>query len=186
MLQSPSFPTRASPSRFQVLYPHIQALSKHPNQFRRQGSPSSARSRGALRGNKCLLPLCKLCGQPILGASEFGSAIFGLRAFRGATRSIVLMPAKRGVATEDRNQVAAHLVGLAFGRTTAHLSLIIPPSRAFWQLNGLLNGKTCKPRNLRKEWDKDKLTSVRFARLLSGQTLWRTHSKERMRSSSES
>jgi len=70
------------------------------------------------------------------------------------------MPAKRGVATDDCNQVAAHLVGLAFGRTTAHLSLIIPPFRAFWQLNGLPNGKTCKTRNLRKQWDKDKLISV--------------------------
>jgi|SRR5437879_4304556 len=102
----------------------------------------------------------QLCGRAILGASEFGSAIFGLRPFRGATRSVVLMPAKRSVATDDRNQMAAHLVGLAFGRTTAHLSLIIPPFQAFWQLNGLLNGKTCKPRNLRKEWDKDKLISV--------------------------
>ena len=157
MLRSPSFPARASPSRFQVLYPHIQALSKHPNYFRGPGSPSSAKSRGALLGNKCLLPLCKLCGQAILGASEFGSAIFGLRVFRGAIRSIVLMPAKRGVATDDRNQMAAHLVGLASGRTTAHLSLIIPHFRAFWQFNGLLSGKTCKPRKLRKEWDKDKL-----------------------------
>jgi hypothetical protein len=33
--------------------------------------------------------------QAILGAPEFGSAIVGLREFRGATRSIFLMPAKR-------------------------------------------------------------------------------------------
>jgi len=52
--------------------------------------------------------------QAILGAPEFGSAIFGLRAFQGATRSIVLMPAKHGVATYDRNRVAVELAGLAF------------------------------------------------------------------------
>ena len=38
--------------------------------------------------------------QAILGAPEFGSAIFGLRVFQGATRSIVFMPAKRGEATD--------------------------------------------------------------------------------------
>jgi hypothetical protein len=52
--------------------------------------------------------------QAILGAPEFGSAIFGLRAFQGATRSIVLMPAKRGIATYDRNRVAVELAGLAY------------------------------------------------------------------------
>lgn len=109
--------------------------------------------------------------QAILGAPEFGSAIFGLRTFQGTTRSIVLMPAKRGVATDDRNRVAVQLAGLAFGRATTHLSSVILSLRAFWQLNGLLNGKTCKPKTLRKEGDKDKLTSVRFARLLSGPTL---------------
>jgi hypothetical protein len=81
------------------------------------------------------------------------------------------MPAKRGVATYDRNQVAVELAGLAFGRATTHLSSIILSLRAFWHLNGFANGKTCKPKNLRKEWDKDKLTSVRFARLRSGPTL---------------
>jgi hypothetical protein len=51
----------------------------------------------------------------ILGAPEFGSAIFGLRAFQGPTRSIVLMPTKRVGATDDRNRVAVQLAGLAFG-----------------------------------------------------------------------
>jgi len=31
----------------------------------------------------------QLCGRATLGASEFESAIFGLRAFRGATRSVM-------------------------------------------------------------------------------------------------
>jgi hypothetical protein len=70
------------------------------------------------------------------------------------------MPAKRGIATDDRNWVAAHLVELAFGRAKTHFPLIILSLRAFWQLNGLLNAKTCKPRNLRKEWDKDKLIQL--------------------------
>jgi hypothetical protein len=38
-----------------------------------------------------------------VGAPEFGSAMVGLREFRGATSSIFLMPAKRGVVTDDRN-----------------------------------------------------------------------------------
>jgi hypothetical protein len=63
--------------------------------------------------------------QAILGAPEFGSANFGLRAFQGETRSIVFMPAKRGVATDDRYRVAAQLAGLAFGRAKTHFSLII-------------------------------------------------------------
>jgi hypothetical protein len=57
-----------------------------------------------------------------LGAPEFGSAIFGFRAFQGAPRSIVLMPAKRGVATDDRNRVAVQLAGLAL----VELRLICP------------------------------------------------------------
>jgi hypothetical protein len=44
--------------------------------------------------------------RPVLGAPEFGSAIFGLRAFSEAIRSIVLKPAKRSVAGDDRNEVA--------------------------------------------------------------------------------
>ena len=44
--------------------------------------------------------------QATLGAPEFGSAIFCVRAFQGPTRSIVLLPAKRGVATYDRNRLA--------------------------------------------------------------------------------
>ncbi len=42
------------------------------------------------------------------------------------------MPAKRGVATYDRNRVAVELAGLALGRATTHLSSIILPLRAFW------------------------------------------------------
>ena len=61
------------------------------------------------------------------GVPEFGSAIFGFRAFRGAARSIVPMPAKRGIATDDRNWVAAHLVELALGRAKTDFPLIIPP-----------------------------------------------------------
>src|SRR6478736_4656537 len=53
--------------------------------------------------------------QVTLGAPEFGSAIFGLRAFQGATRSIVVMPAKRGVATDHCNRVAVQLAELAKG-----------------------------------------------------------------------
>jgi hypothetical protein len=51
--------------------------------------------------------------RPVLGAPEFGSAIFGLRAFSEAIRSIVLKPAKRSVAGDDRNEVAPELAGLA-------------------------------------------------------------------------
>ena len=80
MLRIPSFPARAFPSRFQLLYPHIQELSKHPNYFRRPGSPSSAKSRGALRGNKCLRPLCSVVGRVVhlsltLNGHDLSSAV---------------------------------------------------------------------------------------------------------------
>jgi hypothetical protein len=65
--------------------------------------------------------------QATAGAPEFGSAIFGLRAFQGATRGIVLMPAKRGVATDDRNRVAVQLAGLSFDRAATHCPLSFCP-----------------------------------------------------------
>ena len=88
--------------------------------------------------------------QAILGAPEFGSAIFGLRAFQGATRSIGLMPGKRGVATYDRNRVSVELAGLAFGRATTHLSSIILSLRAFWQLNGFAKREDLQTQELAK------------------------------------
>ena len=88
--------------------------------------------------------------QAILGAPEFGSAIFGLRAFQGATRSIVPMPAKRGGATDDRNRVAVQLAGLAFGRATTHLSSLILSLRAFWQLNGFARRQDLQTQELAK------------------------------------
>jgi hypothetical protein len=88
--------------------------------------------------------------QRILGAPEFGSAIFSLMAFQGATRNIVLMPAKRSVATYDCNRVAARLAGLAFGRATTHLSSITLSLRAFWQLNGFARREDLQTQELAK------------------------------------
>jgi len=44
------------------------------------------------------------------------------------------MPAKRGVATDDRNRVAVQLAGLSFDRAATHCPLSFS-LRAFWQLN---------------------------------------------------
>jgi len=70
MLRSPSSPTRASPSRFPVLYLLIQLLSKHHNWFRKAGSPSPAKSQDILRGDKCLLLLRELCASAIGAVCE--------------------------------------------------------------------------------------------------------------------
>jgi hypothetical protein len=88
--------------------------------------------------------------QAILGAPEFGSAIFGSRTSRGATRNMVLMPAKRGVAADDRNRVAVQLAGLAFGRAATHSSSIILSLRAFWQLNGFARREDLQTQELAK------------------------------------
>lgn len=60
------------------------------------------------------------------------------------------MPAKRGVATYDRNRVAVELAGLAFGRATIHLSSIILSLRAFWHLNGFAKRKDLQTQELAK------------------------------------
>jgi len=60
------------------------------------------------------------------------------------------MPAKRGVATYDRNRVAVELAGLAFGRATTHLSSIILSLRAFWHLNGFAKRKDMQTQELAK------------------------------------
>jgi hypothetical protein len=75
------------------------------------------------------------------------------------------MPAKRGVATDDRNRVGVQLAGLALVELRLIYPLLFCPFEPSGSGTGLLDGKACKPENLRKELDKDKLTSVRFARV---------------------
>jgi len=60
------------------------------------------------------------------------------------------MPAKRGVATYDRNRVAVELAGLASGRATTHLSSIILSLRAFWHLNRFAKRKDLQTQELAK------------------------------------
>jgi hypothetical protein len=60
------------------------------------------------------------------------------------------MPAKRGVATDDRNRVAVQLAGLAFGRAATHLSSVILSLRAFWQLNGFARREDLQTQELAK------------------------------------
>jgi hypothetical protein len=61
-----------------------------------------------------------------------------------------------------------YLVWIRSGSMAATFHPLLGRFAAFRRLNRLLDGKICKPKNLRKEWDKDKLASVCFACVVSG------------------
>jgi hypothetical protein len=60
------------------------------------------------------------------------------------------MPAKRGVATDDRNRVAVQLAGLAFGRAATHLSSIILSHRALLAFERVAKRKDLQTEELAK------------------------------------
>jgi hypothetical protein len=88
-------------------------------------------------------------------AGDLGSTRIWIGNFRPAgisrtTRSLVLIQTKRGIATDDRNRLAARPAGLAFGRAKTHLSFIIRSLRAFWQSHGFAKRQDLQTQELAK------------------------------------